>query len=154
MRILWAILCQSSVVDKQTNNISLFNVIEEIQIVGPSGGSVQKDARLDLIAPRVFDLVIMFARSDFESPEKGKGRVRMKGPEPFSKEGLPQEFEVDLIEHPRYRMIVKIPGIPITGKGTHQFLVDCSSVGQDWESLFELPILVTVHLPDTISPSL
>ena len=145
MKILWAILCQISVVDRQTNNISLFNVVEDIQVVAPSPQLEPSETVSQLVTPQVFDLVIMLGRSDFEVPEKGSGRVRIMGPGLDAKESGSPPFEVDLTEFLRSRMIIKIPGIPIAGEGIYRLLVDCTTEGKEWGSPFELPIQVTVQ---------
>ena len=137
-------------VDRQTNNISLFNVVEDIQVVAPSPELGPSETVSQVITPQVFDLVIMLGRSDFEVPEKGSGRVRILGPGIDAKESGSPPFEGDLTEFLRHRMIIKIPGIPITGDGDYRLLVDCTTDGKEWGTPFELPIRVNVQ---TISSS-
>ena len=33
MKVIWAVLCENSVIDRDTNNVSLLNVLEQMQLV-------------------------------------------------------------------------------------------------------------------------
>ena len=142
MKVVWAVLCQSSVIDRATNNVSLFNVVEEIDLVGP----LPLPSSGEVIAPFVFDLVILFARSDVDTPEKGRGRIRVVRLD--ETRSAPQEFEIDLTKFLRFRVVAKIPGLPLTGAGIYRFLVDCSVDSSEGSIPFELPIRVTMSIPE------
>ena len=145
MKVIWAILCQSSVVDRQTNAISLFNVVEDIQIVATTPELEPPEMVPPVVTPQVFDLVIMLRRSDFDVPEKGSGKVRIMRPGLDAKESGSPPFEVDLTEFLRSRMIIKVPGFSINGEGNYRLLVDCTTEGKEWGAPFELPIRVNLQ---------
>ena len=142
MRVVWAILCQSSVIDRTTNNLSIFNVIEELQVVGPVPEGEAGDPTPETVTPNLYELVILFSRTDFEVPERGRGRVRAMAPDGTA--AHPQEFEIDLSQFLRLRMQVKIPGIPIRGEGIYKFIVDYATEGDGWSVPYELPLRVTL----------
>jgi hypothetical protein len=59
---IWAIISSSSVTDKQTNNISLFNVIEQLNIT-VSTADMHKAKKEGAFIPHPLDCVILL-RSD------------------------------------------------------------------------------------------
>jgi len=142
LRVIWAVLCQQSLLDRDTNNISLINMIEEIQITAMPP-QVEADASGSaLLAGNVVELVVLFGRSDFNTPEKGRGRVRLQTPNGTSSNA--HEFEVDLTHNLKHRFRLKIPGIPIDGEGIYYFLVDCKTDANNWEEKFVLPLEVNI----------
>ena len=144
MKVIWGILCQSSVIDRQTNNVSLFNVIEEISIPAQPPQMQPGQPWPTDVAPLMFDLVILWMRSDEDTPERGRGRVRLVVPNQKAP-ALGQEFEVDLTNYLRLRMVLKVPGLPAGDLGMYRFIVDGKTDTSDWAEMFELPIRVALH---------
>ena len=71
MKVIWAVLCQSAVIDKDTNNVSLLNVIEEVKV--PAKPPAELTATdLNLISPATFELVTLWTRSDPGAEERGR----------------------------------------------------------------------------------
>ena len=150
MKVIWAILCQSAVIDKDSNNVSLLNIIEEITIPAepplieqPAGEDISQ-----LIGPGLFDFVILWSRSDPEVAEHGLGRIRLLLPnnEPLF---TSTEFEVDLTRYLRSRLRSKFPGFPTRRgeiiRGIYDFVVESRSEGDEWEERFVLPLRVALQ---------
>jgi len=151
LKVIWAVLCQTSVIDKETNNLSLFNVIEEITIPAePPTGPVEGQPVLQGIAA-VVDIVTLWARSNPDVPERGYGRLQFSSP---SDQGvmIPRvlgEYEVDLSRYLRLRHRTRMAGFPITGQGMYRFVIDSKSEDGDWETMFEVPLRVATQLNAT-----
>lgn len=148
MKVIWAVLCQSSAVDRDTNVVSLFNVVEEITFPAPPPEptpSQQLPAGLNL-AP-IFQLVVLWTRSDQKIPEQGRGRLRLLRPN--NAEALGQEFEVNLTQHLRLRLRIPLAGLPTDGEGIHQFVVEGMTGTSAWTSMFELPLSVVFQRQDS-----
>ena len=120
-------------------------MIEEVEVAAPSPEVAPGDAFPEILTPQVFDLVILFARSDHDVPERSRGRVRAVRPDGV--EAVPQEFDIDLTQFARSRMIVKIPGIPVAGEGIYRFLVDCANDNSEWTIPFEVPMRIMLQIP-------
>ena len=149
MKVLWALLCGNVITDQRTNNVSLIEIIEQITVPAPPPGSV---AEVDGQSGTLFNMriVVLWARSDRDVPEKGQARVRMIAPD--GKESQSMEHEVDLIKLPRVRAIGHIVGFPfpLTHEGEHFFRVEKQTADSTWKTVFELPVWVQIQ---TDSPS-
>jgi hypothetical protein len=142
LKVLWALLCQGAIVDKTTNNLSAFNIIEQVAVpVPPPDARLPEVVPVDAV-PALFQFVILFGRSDPEVPELGRARLHAVKPDGIRAE--PQEFEVDLQQFPRNRSMFRIPGIPATTAGDFLFLVDGLADDANWIELFRLPIAVVL----------
>ena len=142
MRVIWAVLCRQSLLDRDTNNVSLIDVIEEIQISAIPPQVEADDSGSALLAANVVELIVLFGRSEFNTSEKGRGRLRLLTPNGTSSSA--HEFEVDLTNNLKHRFRLKIPGIPIQGEGIYYFLVDCKTDADNWEEKFALPLEVNI----------
>ena len=146
MKVLWAILCEGAVTDRESNNVSLFNIIEEL------GVPAQPPERLgDLglppgVFPGTFALVILCTRANLDTPETAHGRIRLVAPDNATLLSL--DFEMDLSEFLRGRLIINMPGLPISSEGLYLFKIDGKSPDSDWEGMFELPLSVVIQTQD------
>lgn len=145
MKVIWAVLCERVVIDRETNNLSLFNVVEEVQVPAQQPRSVA-EALDESVIPTSYELVVLWGRSELELPEKGFGRVRILLP--GDKDFLTQEYEVDLTTFLRLRSRLRLPGLPAGGEGVYLFKVDGKSSGQEWTEMFELPLRVVLQPGD------
>lgn len=142
MNVIWAILAERVVIDKDTNNLSLFNIIEEVQVPVQEPKSLAEGLGLGTI-PTAFELVVLWVRSDLGIPERGFGRVRVLFPE--GTDALTQEYEVDLSKFLRLRTRLRLPGLPAGGEGVYLFKIDGKPAGGKWEEMFELPLRVVLQ---------
>jgi hypothetical protein len=142
MKVIWAVLCQSSVIDRDTNNISLFNVLEELTAISAAPQEGTKGSTPAKGIPYIFDLVTLWSRSMQEIPEQGYGRVRLFTPEGESPLG--SEYEVDLTRYLRLRTRLHISGFPLKGEGIYRFVIDGKSETGDWTPMFEVPLRVVI----------
>lgn len=141
MKVIWAILCQGSVLDRDTNNISLFNVIEELQLVATPPVPQTAGASAPIVAPFSMDLVVLFTRSQEEVPEQGRGRFHTVGPS--GQQSVPQEIEVDLTKALRNRTTLKLHSFTIIGEGVYRFIIEERKALSEFVTLFELPLRVS-----------
>ena len=109
---LWTIFCTRASTDSATNNISLFEIIEQI---GLPRADIEKipEAKDQPIAINVSgDLVTVFVRDDFETPEDDReGRIIIESPDKTPLGG--GEFRIDLNSAPRTRNTSRIPALAI-----------------------------------------
>jgi len=147
LKVIWAILCQSSVTDSGTNNISLFNVVEEIQLPAQPPQSLGEAVSRN-ISPAVLELVVLWIRSEMEGPERGLGRVRLIQPG-GAETTLGQDFEVDLNKFLRLRSRLRLAGLPTSGEGNYLFKLDGKPAGGEWTQMFEFPLRVILQAEDT-----
>jgi len=128
---VWSVLCLKASIDRETNNISLFDVVEQIQVLPQreSGG---------VVGP--FELVSLWTRS-VGVPERGEVRVSIRGP---SEHLYAQEMqEIDLREFRRMRARFRVAGIAIEGPGTYHFSVEVRPANSEsWTEVAKIPLEV------------
>ena len=77
----WSIMCTGISVDKETNNLTLFNIIEQIQLpkqnLLQSGEGAQKKSTI----PLAFYLISMWRRSEINTPLKGAVEIQLTDPQ-------------------------------------------------------------------------
>lgn len=128
--------------------MSLFNVVEELTFPAPPPApppSQQLPAGLTLAL--LFQLIVLWTRSNPEIPEQGRGRLRLLLPN--NAEALSQEFEVDLTQHLSLRLRIPFAGMPIGGEGIYQFVVAGMTGTSGWTDMFELPLRVVYQRHDS-----
>ena len=146
MKVVWAILCERVVIDTETNNLSLINVVEEVHVPAQPPGSLPEAVSKNLV-PGLLELVVLWARSDAEIPERGLGRVRIVTP--AVGETIANDFDVDLSRFLRLRSRLKLPGLPPGGEGTYLFKIGGKPAGGEWTELFELPLRMVLQAQES-----
>ena len=133
----WSILCQQSIIDKRTNNISLISVLEEISISDPP-----HDKRIAIGGD--MSLVVLWSRSNPEEPEKETAcRVVLRSPENKILE-TSDDVSVNLGAHERIRTVFRRQHFPIVGPGIYQFVVQIKNEKR-WKKVCSVPLKVTVN---------
>ena len=137
MEHIWTVVCEKSIVDSSSNNISLINVIERIRF------GEREELKGDKMVPGAFvglEVVSMWCRSDVEKPETGKSRTEFLSP---SKDVLVgNEGPIDLMEHQRLRAIWAFFGVPYAGDGRYMFVVQ-QEVDGEWQTEAEIPLEIS-----------
>ena len=130
---VWSVLCRKVSIDRETNNVSLFDVLEQVQLYQWSG-------EFSAIAGP-FELASLWYRSDI--PSRAEARVTLRGPSNRLLTDLTQE--IDLREFRRVRARYVIANIPIEGPGTYRFVVECKQQNAEvWSEVASLPLEVVV----------
>ena len=146
-RHIWSVLCQSSSVDKDTNNLFLFNILEEITLKQPSGEGNIKEAEMlsskKIIAiPFNFEIVSMLERLD----DKEKGplikEAELEFTDSYGKSLLRQNFEMNFPKgFRRLRYKINMNGLNIITVGTYHFHFRIrESKNSPFEEVAKLPL--------------
>ena len=90
-------------------------------------------------------LVILWTRSEFETPEMGISRIRIIGPD--GGEFSSPEVEIDLTKVPRSRSIGRLGAFPfpLAHEGQYNFKIELKNSESEWLEASELPLLVLVQ---------
>lgn len=135
---VWTVLCSRSIIDSESNNVTLQNVVEQLNISGeptPEG-----------MVPVELEVVTLSARADFALPGRGKGRVRLVPPSGDSVDVF--EFDVDLSKHKRHRHRGHIRGLSVSGPGRYVFEVELRCQGDtEWSVVAVVPLEVVFVPP-------
>lgn len=132
--LLWAVLCYKANVDRDTNNVSLFDIIEEITL--GAGQELKEDAEMIAMAHHM-ELATLWRRTAKEVPELGQMRLRIISPS--NNITGEAELAIRLDTSLRYRGIVKLDVLPFGGFGTYYFQVS-KKEESDWLEVAKIPL--------------
>ena len=128
---VWTVVCSNTVIDINTNNISFYNVIEQLNIAEspkPKG-----------VLPIHLELVTLWIRDDTNAPVKGESRVSFVNPS--GEKHFAATPPVDLSEKERVRNLLRFDGIPVETSGRYYFLVEVRS-NDKWIEAASVPLTV------------
>ena len=131
MKHIWTVACSRAVIDQDSNNVSLQNVIEQLNIAD--------DPTPDGVLPIEVHLITLWSRADLETPSQGKSRVRFLTPS--GKVLGTFESDIDLSESERLRLRLRFASLPLRESGIHSFRVDLKKAESSrWRNVAEIPI--------------
>lgn len=144
MKLIWGLLCQNAIIDRQTNLVSLINVLEEVQLPEEPPRVEGTQPMIGLQGAAV--LVMLWARSDEQAGETGHCRIQLRGPDGAHSVSSARAA-IDLTAFLRIRFLAQFPGFPYVGPGTYHFEVQAEEPDQSWTTVFELPLRVALQPP-------
>ena len=131
---IWSILCKKSLIDKETNNISLIEVLEEISVT--MGTPVNLESKINI--PFGYEIVSYWIKE--KEIEEVEVRVRFMDPD----QKIIQTFLNKLSIPPdknRMRSRFKIIGLELTKSGYYTFLIEVKEKNKKvFKRVAELPL--------------
>lgn len=138
MRHIWSVLCSKQSIDRDTNSISLFEVIEGVQFY------IKEIPTYPSPVPFNASLVSLWARTVPDERIKAFERVRLLSP--GGDELLSHSMEIELESHARSRTVLQLQGIVIDGSGVHEWEISSrKSATAEWEKQASIPMDVEVR---------
>lgn len=138
---VWTVVCSDAVIDSDSKNVSIHNVIEQIIV------SVKPEPKG--VLPIEFDIVTLWVRSDFDKPSVGHARISLLSP---SGQKL-KELEYDLnalADFERLRARQHFRGLPAPESGRYTFYVELKNEGEEeWHHVASVPLKVVFTPPET-----
>ncbi len=132
---IWSVLCTTSMVNSQTNNISLIEVTEKISIPEPPAEMQSADR---IVIPVSLDFVSLWGRSDLGEPARQKAQMRFLAPDGMELASL--RYDIDLTSYVRYRSQTKLPTMTVHGAGKYQFIVEIEASEDHWDVVARIPL--------------
>lgn len=118
-RHLWTIICEKATIDRDTNNISLIEIIEGISVGVEAQQDLNKPLASTIVLPVTWTVVSTYVRDDLTTVEKAEGELRLISPSGQTMATSP--FEIDLTQFVRMHCLMKFVGWPVSEPG-HQLL--------------------------------
>lgn len=138
---IWSILCRRSVIDSETNNISIIDALEQfvIDVQAKSGKKLPNKINI----PIDYEVVSFWTKSEVDSYFKGKAKIDIVNPD----NKLMKSFE-QILEMPkdmkRLRTRVRINGFVAENTGIYRFIISYKHNDKSYKKLVELPLEVIV----------
>jgi len=140
---IWSVLCADSVIDKDSNNVSIHSVLEQINIQGKPPGDGEKG-----LVPQPFQLVSLFSRREADKPEKAACRLKIMRPNGELLKD--QTFDVDLTQNARMRFRNFFMGLGVHEPGIIRFCIELKQSGNtEWDLVAQIPLDVRFSGPDS-----
>lgn len=137
----FSLICGHAVVDERTQLLSVFDIIEQINVNAEPSQTVR--------IPMRFDLVSVLMRGDTNNPEKGMSRISLCKPK--GNQDTIREVDIELNDSTFFRSILSFSGIELTGPGLYKFLIELKQGDKDWEEVAEIPFTVFYNPKDKAS---
>jgi len=144
MRHVWSILCRRSIIDSESNNISLIDVLEGIQANYKPKDGDQNNGHPTVI-PVDFEVISFFEDIDTSKELRFKIKIDIIAPGNVVNSG--SENEVVLPIGPkRLRQRSRINGFPVTVSGSYRMVVKIKQDKEEFKTVAELPLDVTIKV--------
>jgi len=137
----WGVVCKNSSIDQATNTLSVFNILEDIQIANKAGVTeIKKDQKMFVSFPSQLITLWERERDGVEKPLVVSMRTELIDPAKQVLQTNISDIKFDSGKH-RLRIIADMSGFPITIGGTYSFRVSLKE-----DSTKEFTEMTTVSL--------
>ncbi len=145
---IMTVACGSSAVDRDSNSLSILNVIEEITV---NLDSVQNQP-IDLSQKKgvqfPFEIVSVWGRLNNSDDISAEIKIVLHDPDGVVMQELPYKLEIKAI-HQRMRIRIKSNGLNITKQGDYYFSILLKS-GDSFEEVGQVPLVIKITLPSDL----
>lgn len=126
IKFIWGIICSSSSVDIDTNNLSLQNIIEQLEIgqkVTASQGAPEEFPKEGAVVPLHMEIVSFWKRSAPYDESSTRAKIQIFDPQNTMISGW--DFELKFQKNiERLRSRIKLEGFKITTPGEYRFVIE------------------------------
>jgi hypothetical protein len=129
---IWSVLCSRSVIDSETNNVSIQDVVEQI--------TINAEPAENGFLPFPLELITLWGRKKVDEPTKGTERVSFVTPS--GKSTVISESNIDLSKTERHRQKVKFPGLPLGEGGRYYFIVEFKEDNGQYSEVAAIPLTI------------
>jgi len=142
MKHIWSVLCLKSIVDIDTNSLALHDCIDELR-VRLIKSKIKKDEKITV--PANFELVHLLFDEDVNKDRKFEIKIELHDP----KNKKISDFSGGFVfpkNKKRFRVRMKINGMPVTSKGTYIFKIKIKEQAQnEYHKVAEIPLDVKIE---------
>ena len=136
---VWTVMCSRALIDRDSNNISIHNVLEQLNIAAPP----QPDLALNIH----FEILSLWVRTHSAVPAQGTSRVTLEDPQGTRR--VVSELTIDLADVERIRHRVLGQGLEVSRAGRYNFLVELQETGRsEWREVAVVPLTVVFTPPE------
>lgn len=137
---VWTVICRRAIVDEATKVPSLIDIVEGFEFIGTENIEAQTAFPLELA------VVTQWARSDANTPEMARHRLKILGPKlPEAPPPSLPEVTIDLTSGRFHRTTFAIQGFPNYGMGDYSVLIELL-VGGEW--IVAKTLIITIRRKD------
>jgi len=140
---IWTLICARAVIDKESNALSLYDIMEEVTVHARYAGEDPPDIAQRPI-PITAVVVSLIERSDPKKEESGKLSVSVLAPN--GKELATGEVAYSMTgPHVRFRSITNLTGLPVSAGGRYRVEVFLEK-GRGREKVADVPLQIVLDI--------
>jgi hypothetical protein len=132
----WTVLCDRSIIDRDTNNISL-DVIEQVRVRVDSTPSPGEPT----LVPQARVRIVSLWYRESETPERGTVFVALRTP---SGRQVEQSFELNM-DQKRVRSITELVGLHVDVSGIYKFIISLEQPGVERREVAVVPLEIGIE---------
>lgn len=145
---IWSVLCQNSSVDQQTNNVSLFQVFEALEVDVTPASNAEVSASAEFNIPVQYQIVTLLSKEKADSENTKYGiRIALVNPQGEKKILVDRELPF-LANKRRMRSVNQIQGLPVNKSGDYHFIVEIKQ-DEKFQKVADLPLEVKLNINTT-----
>jgi len=135
---VWTVVCSGAAIDIDSNNVSIQNVLEQINVAA--------EFAPDVMIGISYEIVSFWVRSEVETLARGRSRITLV--EPRGNTIPVAEMPIDLTKVERVRHRIYCQGLRVTAPGRYIFRVELLEDGQGaWGLVASVPLRVVFTAP-------
>jgi len=138
--LVTALFCQRSLTDSDKNSVSAIEIIEGMEVNGPSFPDI-------VTLPATGEVITIWMRSDINIPEKSFCRAFLSDPKGDHERKA--ELSIDLSKSNFCRSHFRLSSIELRGEGKYEFHIEKKSNDDQWELVTKVPFLVVYKIDKT-----
>lgn len=139
---IWTVVCQRGIVDKDSNIVSLLEVLEKIN-VSTNEDLAKMDQNKPMGVPFPFQVVSYWRKN--KNAKSGKGEAQITILSPDNKKLALGQIKFDIPESGNTsRTIVKFDTLPVKTSGEYTVKIQQKHAGK-YHTVAEVPFDVTIH---------
>lgn len=138
-------ICNSSAVDRDNNSLSLFNIIEEINVDFKSDNNQPINFSEKKAVTLPFELISVWKRLDNSTEISKDMKIIFYDPDRVVMQELPYKLEIKN-PHQRMRVRIKGNGLNITRQGEYYFSIQIKN-DDLFEEVIKVPVFVKISSP-------
>lgn len=138
---IWSVVCSNSSIDQETNNISLYNVLEQVNI---AAADLEKMASKDkIVLSFMYEIISLWQKTARDQDVNRIGKIECVDPDGNKLDE--REFEIAMKKGiNRLRTIAKVNGFRFTKPGVYNLNVSIKQSDDSWAKVASLPLEVRV----------
>lgn len=143
IRHIWTVLCKNSVTDRDSNNLSINSVVEQINISKKQSTTAQKkESRGNLRIPTQLELLTLWSREDSEGRNVD---AKMQLLDPQGKVMINQEYQLAFEKgKKRLRFRMRMDGIIVSISGEYSFVISIREDKKEYRDKVQIPVDVRI----------
>lgn len=142
----WTIIATSYSVDRETNSLSIFNVLDDVQV--PAEVPEPAENQAIAIGPPIA-VIQLWSRAGLEEGKVHSARGRFVNPQNVNAGNW--DLQIDLSQLDRVRTFSRLPFIPFSTAGVYRIFVDLLE-NDTWVQVASAPLNINRIKPTVVQP--